>query len=239
MEYICDNILVWHGDIRNDYRSLLKNKQGISLSHFTIPCERLIRMEQTAGDIIVNVNETHAGAGFIDGIPEIPYADAIITNLKNLFLCVRTADCYPILIYDQKQKVVSAIHSGREGTRLNIMVKTIKKMLSDFNCQANDLQVIIGAGISAEHYEVDQNTYQQFYQSQSELLSPETLDKKLKSSTFHIDIPEILFYQLKAENIQSTQIQFIPECTFENNNYFSYRRDKGNNRHLSVIGILQ
>ncbi len=239
MEYICENIFVWHGDKKNDYRTLLKERQAIQLSHLVIPYERLVRMEQTAGDVIVNVNDAHAGAGFIDNVPEIPLADAMITNTKNLFLCVRTADCFPILIYDKKQKAIAAVHSGREGTRLNILGKTIQKMIDEFKCQSNDLHIVIGAGISANHYEVDKNTYHHFYKSNSEILSQEFIEKKFNESSYKINIPEMLSFQLEAEKIKNNQIQLIPECTYENQNYFSFRRDKGNNRQLSVIGIIQ
>ena len=42
-------------------------------------------------------------------------ADALITNVKNVAIGILTADCAPILIYDQKLKMISAIHAGCIG----------------------------------------------------------------------------------------------------------------------------
>ena len=44
-----------------------------------------------------------------------PKADAVITNQKNLPIAVLTADCVPILIYDNKKRIVAAIHAGWKG----------------------------------------------------------------------------------------------------------------------------
>ena len=44
-----------------------------------------------------------------------PKADAIITNQRNLPIAVLTADCAPILIYDDKIKMIAAIHAGWKG----------------------------------------------------------------------------------------------------------------------------
>ena len=41
-----------------------------------------------------------------------PKADALITNQKNIPIGVLTADCVPILICDEKTKLIAAIHAG-------------------------------------------------------------------------------------------------------------------------------
>ncbi len=38
--------------------------------------------------------------------------DGLITNKKNLTLCIFTADCAPLLLYDQQAKIIGAIHCG-------------------------------------------------------------------------------------------------------------------------------
>ena len=43
-------------------------------------------------------------------------ADAIITNQKKLPIAVLTADCVPILLYDNKKKMIAAIHAGWKGS---------------------------------------------------------------------------------------------------------------------------
>ena len=42
-------------------------------------------------------------------------ADAIITNLKKLPIAVLTADCVPVLLYENEKKMVAVIHAGWKG----------------------------------------------------------------------------------------------------------------------------
>ena len=50
-------------------------------------------------------------------------ADALITKNKNVAIGVLTADCIPILIYDQKLQIISAIHAGWKGAYKGIIKK--------------------------------------------------------------------------------------------------------------------
>ena len=52
--------------------------------------------------------------------------DAIITNEKNVIIGVFTADCVPIILIDEENGVIAAIHSGWRGTFESITLKTIE-----------------------------------------------------------------------------------------------------------------
>ena len=58
-----------------------------------------------------------------------PKADAVITNQKNLPIGVLTADCVPILICDERTKLVAAIHAGWKGAYKDIISKVIQFMI--------------------------------------------------------------------------------------------------------------
>jgi polyphenol oxidase len=47
---------------------------------------------------------------------EIKETDALVTNQPGICLCVQTADCVPILLFDPVEKVISAVHAGWRGT---------------------------------------------------------------------------------------------------------------------------
>ena len=55
--------------------------------------------------------------------------DALITSINNVAIGVLTADCVPILIYDQKLKIISAIHAGWKGAYKGIINKVIKFLI--------------------------------------------------------------------------------------------------------------
>ena len=71
-------------------------------------------------------------------------SDALITNKKELGLAVSVADCTPIFIYDKKNQIISAVHSGWRGTEKKILLKTLEKLQNNFNADSSELIVYIG-----------------------------------------------------------------------------------------------
>ena len=53
--------------------------------------------------------------------------DALVTHHPDLAVSIRTADCYPILLADAKNRAVAAIHAGWRGTAAGIIQKTLEK----------------------------------------------------------------------------------------------------------------
>ena len=56
-------------------------------------------------------------------------ADAIVTEKKGMPIAVLTADCVPILIYDDQREMIAAIHAGWRGAYKGIVQKVIQFML--------------------------------------------------------------------------------------------------------------
>ena len=52
--------------------------------------------------------------------------DALITDMRNLPIAVLTADCVPILIYDDNKKMIAAIHAGWKGAYKGIVKNVVK-----------------------------------------------------------------------------------------------------------------
>ena len=56
--------------------------------------------------------------------------DALITGINNVAIGVLTADCVPILIYDQRTKNhISVIHAGWKSAYKDIVKKVLKFFL--------------------------------------------------------------------------------------------------------------
>lgn len=155
--------------------------------------------------------------------------DALITNSKNVFLFVSIADCYPILVYDRKNQVVSAVHSGWRGTQKRILTHTINKMYDEFKSVSSDLFVFIGPGISKEHFEVGEEVANQFDDKYCER----------RNGKHFIDLRANLIDQLYDLKIPSHNIDIHPMCTYKEKDYLhSYRRDKDKSgRMFAVIGM--
>ena len=79
--------------------------------------------------------------------------DALITKNKNTALGILTADCVPILIYDQKLKIISAIHAGWKGAYKGIVDKVIKFLIKK-GSEPKNIFAVVGPCIAQKNYEV-------------------------------------------------------------------------------------
>lgn len=106
--------------------------------------------------------QTHStNVRWVNTCGEVPDTDAVITAEKGLCIAVKTADCIPVLVYDERKHLIAAIHAGWRGTVGRIVEKTLRQMDS----KAEDLHAIIGPGISEESFEVGDEVYEQFLQA--------------------------------------------------------------------------
>ena len=75
---------------------------------------------------------------------------------------VFTADCVPIILVDEENKAIAAIHSGWKGTFLSIVSETILRMKEEYNSKVEKLVVYIGPHIRKCCYEVSEELKEQF-----------------------------------------------------------------------------
>lgn len=122
---------------------------GVEEGDFCLPSNRLFIPRQTHS---VNVVWT-------DVPGELPDADAAITRVPGLCVAVKTADCIPVLLYDERQRLVAAVHAGWRGTVGRIVERTIQEMQS----RGEDIHAVIGPGISLDSFEVGDEVYEAFF----------------------------------------------------------------------------
>ena len=103
--------------------------------------------------------QTHSvNVVWAEGPGEAPDSDAVITRVPGLCVAVKTADCIPVLLYDERQGFVAAVHAGWRGTVGRIVSRTIEEMQS----RGQDLHAVIGPGISLASFEVGDEVYDAF-----------------------------------------------------------------------------
>ncbi|KEI01487.1 peptidoglycan editing factor PgeF [Clostridium botulinum] len=166
------------------------------------------------------LNQVHSDNIYIyDGLKYD--GDAIITNEKGIAIGVFTADCVPVLIYDKKNLVVAAIHSGWKGTLNCIVSKTIDKMVSKYNTDIKDLKVYIGPHNMMCCYEVSEELINTFKSSD--------IYKEAKiNDGRNLSLQSCIEKQLNDKNITKNQIHSLNICTYcsREDKFHSYRRDK-------------
>jgi YfiH family protein len=167
-------------------------------------------------------------------IKKKPKADAVITNQKYLPIAVLTADCAPILIYDDKIKMIAAIHAGWKGAFKGIVNNVVKFMIKK-GCNVENITAVIGPSISLKNYEVKEDFKRKFIQKDKKNL----IFFKCKKNKLYFDLTNYLYVSLKTIKIKHIDILKID--TFDiKNKFFSARRalklkhnDYG--RNISII----
>lgn len=175
----------------------------------------------------------------IDGSSEtstIPETDALITNQPNICICVQTADCVPILIYDPVQKVAGAVHSGWRGTVNKLVSKTIHKMEISFDSLPEDLLIGIGPSIHLHAYEVGKeviNPVREKFANYKQLLKPSPKEGKA-----YFDLWEANRTLLLNTGVQPENIEIMGFCSYSHEPLFYSARRDGARTGRMVSGIM-
>lgn len=171
-------------------------------------------MSQVHGDTIVEVRELST---------EAPTADALITDNPNLALAVMVADCIPLLL--SSMNIVAAVHVGRAGLVNSIALKTVTRMQE---LGADSISAMIGPSICGSCYEVPKELHDSVVS-----LHP-AASSRTSSGTFGLDLPAALKVALETVGVA---VESKDICTFEDENYYSYRRNQVTGRQVGVIKL--
>lgn len=162
----------------------------------------------------VKVISSNFEEGVLEGV------DALVTNVPGLCLCVSTADCIPVLLFDKKKLVVAAVHAGWRGTVGGIVRKTVKVMNECFGTDSRDVLACIGPGISQEAFEVGDEVYVAFEEAGFQM---DRIARRYEK--WHLDLWEANRFQLLEQGIQTESIEVSGICTYSHcEDFFSARR---------------
>ena len=175
-------------------------------------------------DVLVIPRQTHTtNVRVITDIPseeDLQDVDAVVTHLKGICLCVSTADCVPILIYDKAKLVIAAVHAGWRGTVGRIVEKTLETMKLHYGTEGKDVVACIGPSISLESFEVGDEVYASFEEAGFDM---SRIAKKYEK--WHLDLWEANRLQLLAHGVLPENIEVASICTYQHHeDFFSARR---------------
>ena len=171
-------------------------------------------MNQVHEDRIVIVEEAS---------DQISEADALITGISGVAIAVMVADCIPLIL--TSKEVVAAVHVGRKGLLNEIARKTIRTMEE---MGAGAITAHIGPAICGACYEVSEDLF-----NEVTALHPAAASKT-KKGTPALD----LFAGLSAVLVdEGVDIKSRFDCTVENLNLFSYRRDGVTGRQAGIVSL--
>ena len=137
--------------------------------------------------------------------------DALLENTLGAVVAVKTADCIPILLADERLRAVAAVHAGWRGTVAGIVARAVEAMAREFGTRPEDMHAAIGPGIGKCCYEV----------------GPEVAAHFGESGRAHIDLAEANRRQLVECGIPGQRIYVANLCTqCRADEFYSFRRDR-------------
>ncbi len=161
---------------------------------------------------------------------DYPETDGLLTDQPGVFLCVSTADCVPVLLFDPVRRVVGAVHAGWRGTAAGIVALAVQMMVKEFGTAANDVHAYLGPAAGACCYYVGQDLESQF---------PAGCVAHRDGKTY-VDLKETNRRMLLATGVIAARVETSPFCTISDSTLFhSHRRDGSNSgRMMAVIGLI-
>jgi len=149
--------------------------------------------------------------------------DALLENTAGSVVAVKTADCIPILLVDERGRAVAAVHAGWRGTAARIAQKAVESMQERFGTNPDWLHAAIGPGIGACCYEV----------------GPDVMEQFGGQGRGFLDLAAENERQLQETGVTRSRIYASNLCTMcRNGEFHSFRRDRESaGRLYSFAGI--
>ena len=213
-----------------DKKENILNNLAIVSKKIGIRNENLFSMNQTHSNKVVVIDEKNKNIQRIN-------SDALITKLKNIAISVLTADCVPILLYEEVNQIIACVHAGWKGTVSGIIETTLNKIVT--MSKNNRIHVAIGPCIGLKNYEVGKEFYDEFIKENKD---NETFFCASREHKFLFNLRECVNSKIKKFDIK--HIENIDFDTFsEKENFFSFRRskqmaEKDYGRCISLISLI-
>ena len=197
---------------------------------------RLILPYQTHSTNLLNIDAVFLALSEEEQHTKLQGIDGVITALPGICVCVSTADCIPILMYDRVHGVVAAVHAGWRGTVQKITVLALQKMGELFGTRPEELIVGFGPGISQEAFEVGPEVFDTFKTAGFPMAH--ITQWHAGAGKYHIDLWEANRWQLLQAGIPASQMECAGLCSWKHEEKLFSARRLGIKSGRTLSGIM-
>lgn len=183
--------------------------------------ENILRFKQIHSDVLISVSSKEE----MEQIQSSPLAEADGWVLKGsgFGAAILTADCVPLILWDEKAEVLGLSHCGWRGVAAGLPSKTVQKM-KEMGAQGK-ISAWAGPHIQSCCFEVQEDVANQF---------PESVIHK--EGKLFVDLSKAITRQLLAVGLNPKDIQLPHLCTCGDKlKFFSYRRDHTKDALLTFV----
>ncbi|MFC1711466.1 polyphenol oxidase family protein [Patescibacteria group bacterium] len=211
-------------------KQALSNREKLA-SLLGIKTINIYEMEQVHGSKIEVITQAKK---HVFKNKEVAKTDGLITNIPGIYLMVKTADCFPVLMVDLKNRVIAAVHVGWRGAIQKNFLTALIKMMHQFSTKLENVLVGIGPGIEACCFK---------HKSLIQKKLPEWIPyiKKDKNNWKSLDLKKFIIDNLKTVGVLNKNIETTNICTNCSSQYFSHFKSlqakKPEARFATIIGL--
>ncbi len=207
---------------------------------------------QVHGNTVLILDRRFGGMGILRGSAMYEDSDGLFlpageTEISGI--CVKSADCTPVLFADMRLGSVCAVHSGWRGTCLDIVGEAVSTM-TKHGSRLSDIYCAIGPCIGVCCYEVSEEVYAEATKTlkakNAECLSDELFLNKRSTKQgvkYDFNIGKMCARLALLSGVPEENIDFLDICTCcsaDKNGriFFSHRGQAGHSgTFASVIGL--
>lgn len=145
-----------------------------------------------------------------------PATDGLITRVPGLTLAIQVADCAAVLLWDEQNEIIAALHAGWRGAAADIVPVGIERM-AELGADPQKIKAFVAPCISVGNFEVGHEVAEQF---PDQFVDYDSYKKP------HVDLKRFVEHQLREAGVSESNIEIRPECTIADaEQFYSYRRE--------------
>ena len=207
---------------------LLGEAVGIDVRHMAFT-------KQVHGNVVRTVTETDVHVFGTD----VPYeADGLVTNVPGLALICFTADCVPVLLCDDANGVIAAVHCGWRSSVADILKNAVTEMRA-LGAQPEHICAAIGPAIGACCFEVGAEVIDAAEAWMDGDTAGLYVPEDGRAGKFLLDLKAANARRLMQLGLSAENIAVSDECTVcAHEKYWSNRYTKGQRGSQGALIVL-
>jgi hypothetical protein len=206
-------------DVRSNWRRL---QEGFPTA------TEFVQVHQVHGNRVHRVDAQSRGVTAV--------ADGMVSAVPGMVLGILTADCVPVLLYDEAAGVVGALHAGWRGVIGDIALAGINAMAA-LGARAERIEAALGPAIGVCCFEVDLDLAHRFV---AEIPDASGHVRRAGAAKAFIDLKGVLCEQFTRAGLRNAAITNELICTRCASDWYFSRRAAGGGAtglQLSFIGL--
>ena len=192
---------------------------------------RCLIKEALGVSVLLSAKQIHGKRAFIlkESLPqdlEVTGYDILITDQPGVGVLIKQADCQAVVIFDSKRQVLALVHAGWRGLVAGVIEEALALLQKEFDAKTEDLWAAISPSLGPCCAE---------FRDYQKIFPPEFWPFQVKKDYF--DLPAVTREKLLKRGLKKEKIFISGICTKCEQEFFSYRREKGTGR-FGTLAVL-